>query len=234
VYDNFQHALVFSAAPLIPGLEQASGPVPGAAAGSFERIWKRVGLTYLQYDHLAAEARFNPDKLQYVYAEIEGGKATVGYMLDRVRTFDELFMSFRKYQGIDLREQVTLNREDVTKEGDPVVAADLVDAQIDIATGDNKSGTIQSDLTFRAQRDGLRLLPLLLMSNRAEESYNWASTKNQLRVKRVLDDDGERASFLSPVQRGAGAAPRGHGAGSDLPLEVRDRGRGLHRLRGEP
>lgn len=195
VYDGFQHALVFSAAPLIPELEQASGPVPGAAAGSFDRIWKRIGQTYLQYDHLAAEARLGQDKLQYVYVEIEGAKTTVGYMLDRVRTFDELFMSFRKYQGIDLREQVTLNREDVTKDGDPIVAADLLDAQIDVATADNKTGTIHSDLTFRAQRDGLRVLPLHLMNNRAEESYNWACTENQLRVKRVLTEDGKDLAF---------------------------------------
>jgi len=195
VYDTFQHALVFSAAPLIPELEQASGPVPGQAAGSFERIWKRIAQTYLEYDHLAAEARLNPGKLQYVYAEIEGGKATVGYMLDRVRTFDEMFMTFRKYQGVDLREKVTLNREDVAEEGDSTVAADLVDAQLDVATADNRSGTIKSDLTFRAQRDGLRVLPLLLMNNRKEESYDWAATANQLRVKRVLSDDGKELSF---------------------------------------
>jgi hypothetical protein len=195
VYDGFQHALVFSAAPLISELEQASGPVPGGASSSFERIWKRIGQTYLEYDHLAAEARLNPGHLQYVYVEIEGAKATVGYMLDRVRTFDELFMTFRKYQGVDLREKVTLNREDVAEVGDPTVAADLVDAQLDLATADNKSGTIQSALTFRARRDGLRVLPLLLMNNRAEESYNWASPKNQLRVKRVLTDDMKELPF---------------------------------------
>jgi hypothetical protein len=196
VWDDFEHALVFSAASLLDGLDHASGQPPSrSASDSFQRIWKRLAQTYVEYDHLAAEVRLNGGHGQYVFAEIEGKKETVGWKYDRIRGFYESLYSFRKIQGVDIRILQALSHQAISEEGAQANIVNLRDARFDIATSDNKTGTIVSDLTLESDRDGLRVFPLNLVNNRAEESYGWASTKNQLRVTRVTDASGNPVPF---------------------------------------
>jgi hypothetical protein len=196
VWDEFSEALLFSAAPVVGELATASGPGPdGSVASGFQRIWSRVALTYLPYDHLAAEARLNGGRMQYVYAEFEGAREITGYTMDRVRTFDEVLTAFRKFQGVDVRFPETLSQQDAPIAGASQQRVALKDARIEVSTADNRSGSIVSDLTFDSQWSGLRVVSFNLMNNRKEESYDWAATKNALEVTKVLDASGNPLPF---------------------------------------
>ncbi|MBZ5637616.1 MAG: hypothetical protein LAO51_02545 [Acidobacteriia bacterium] len=200
VGDLFERLVVFFAAPTLPELwETGTGtakPIEPASRAAFDRIWKRVTEgSYLEFDHLACEARMNGGKLQYVYAEIEGEKETLGYTLDRMRGFDETLTTFAKYQGTDVRFTRTLSRLAISREGEGSFVWTLKDAHLDVATDDNRKGTIDSELTFEAVRGNLRVGPLSLVNGRDPYSYNWASEKNRLRVLKVVDASGADVPF---------------------------------------
>src|SRR5437899_2409962 len=105
--------------PDAPGHGEGS-PAPPAAPeltvesrSRFDRIWKQVMMTYLKYDHLAAQARLNGGDRQYVYAEMEGGRETVGYTFDRVDDFKERLFHFHKRQGSDIRFENQLSEQPI-------------------------------------------------------------------------------------------------------------------------
>jgi hypothetical protein len=206
VSDSFDRLVLFFAAPLIEEL-WAAGVAPGTAAepapaltpgrrDAFERIWKRISMTYLEYDHLAAETRMNGGSRQYLYAEIEGARETIGYTFDRVREFDERLFLFRKIQGVDVRFQQPISQQPVDGgRAKHAGAFALKDAHVEISTDDNRTATIRSDLTFEAGEDGLRVARLLLMNNRDPRHYNWASPKNALHIIRLTDETGADLPF---------------------------------------
>lgn len=195
IWDEFTNVVVYSATPLIDDIGQGGSVPTSEATGAFQRIWKRVGLTYFPYDHLSVQARLNGGKLQCVYADIEGSVENVGYLFDRVRTFNETLSSFRKFQGVDALFAQTLSRQAASPEGETDATALLKDARIEMLTSDNRSGTIVSDLTFKSERDGLRAFALQLINNRSEESYDWMNDENSLRVTKVVDGEGTPVPF---------------------------------------
>ncbi len=210
VRDSFQRAVFFFAAPFLEDIEKVDPDLPGGATivpgatrelspssrSDFDRIWKRVGLTYLAYDHLAAEARLEQGEHQYVYAEMDGARETLGYSFDRVDNFKERLFLFRKIQGIDLRFERLLSEQPVDG-GEAVHPEPLLlrKAGIDIVTTDNRSATITSDETFEASRDGITIARLGLMNNRDPYHYDWNSKKNRLEVRRVTDGSGHDIPF---------------------------------------
>jgi peptidase M1-like protein len=192
VRDSFDRLVLFFAAPAFEDLWRAAAPaVDPAAQDAFGKIWKRIGQTYLEYDHLAAEAFLNGGDRQYIYAELEGGRETVGYSFDRTREFEERLFMFRSVQGVDLRIQETFSTQPVEGGLSPRTASlVLKHADLSVTTVDNHHATITSDLTLEAVRDGLRAVRLVLMNNRDPLHYNWASPKNALTIRRLTDESG--------------------------------------------
>ncbi len=203
VRDNLERAVLFFASPALGDL--ATSPASGGGEApklsdreraAFGTIWKRVMQTYLECDHLAASARLNQIGQQYVYAEMEGGRETIGYSFDRVADFKERLFLFRKIQGVDIRFERQLSEQPIDggPSGHPP-AITLKDARIEVATEDNRSATIVSDLTFESSADGVSVIRLGLMNNRDPYHYNWASPKNRLVVRRVTDESGRDLPF---------------------------------------
>jgi len=196
VRDSFERFVVFFARPLFEDrLAGESRPLSALGRSAFDKMWKRVGLTHLEYDHLAAEARLNPGDLQYVYAEIEGAGALVGYTYDRVRRFIEGLVTFEKYPGVDFRFSVRLSAQELASPPDGLAMARVRHAKVAVVTEDNRTGSIDSDLTIEPAKDGLRVVTFELVNNRAPYSWDWASEKNQLRVKRVTGPEGQELAF---------------------------------------
>jgi hypothetical protein len=200
VGDRFEHLVVFFAAPTLSELWEAgtgaAAPLNSRSRAAFEKIWKRlVENDYLAFDHLTAEARTDGGKLQYVWAEIEGEKDTLGYSFDRMREFHETLATFVKYADVDARFPRVLSRLEVPAEDDLSVAWRLKDARLDVATEDNRRGRVESDLTLEAARGNLLVAPLSLVNNCDPYSYDWASERHGLRVIKVTDAAGVEIPF---------------------------------------
>ncbi len=234
VEDAFTRLTLFFAAPLFEDL-WGGAATPGGASESaaltaqqregFDKVWKRIGLTYLPYDHLAAEARLNGGGRQYVYAEIDGARETVGYWFDRAREFDEGFCLFRKPQGVDIRFQQIVSDQSI--EGGAAKHPEglaLMDIRIDLATRDNRTATINSDLTLRAGEDGVRVARFRLLNSRDPDKYNWASPKNRLDILAVKSEDGGSLPFSHRYGEVLVLLPQPTRSGADLKLRFETRG----------
>ncbi len=196
VRDTFERFVVFFARPLFEDrLQGESRPLSDGGRSAFDKIWKRIGLTHLEYDHLAAEARLNSGDLQYVYVEIEGAGATVGYTYDRVRAFLEGLVTFDRYPGVDFRFSVRLSAQDLPAPAGGLACASVRHAKVAVVTEDNRTGSITSDLTIEPAKDGLRVVTFLLVNNRAPYSWDWAAENKRLNVKRVTGPDGQDLAF---------------------------------------
>ncbi len=225
VADRIQRLLVFFAAPALSELweprSDATRPLEPRSRAALEKMWKRlVEGDYLNYDHLSAEARMNGGRLQFVYAEIEGERATVGYTFDRARGFEEILSTFVKVQGVDVRIPQILSRNRVPAEDDGPVAWNLEDVRLNVATEDNRRGTIESDLTLEAARGGLRVAPLSLVNSSDPDSFNWASEKNRLRVLGVKDASGTEIPFSHRYNELLVQLPRALEKGERITLRV--------------
>ena len=203
VTDEVTEALIFFASPLFEELwsaEHGAGepnrPLSPDAESAFRVMWRNLRQTELEYDHLATEALLNGGGAQYVFTMMRGRRDTVGHAVDRVRYFYERLYSFRKLQGIEVRLRNKLSEQllDGGPTEHPPVAI-LRKAHFDIVTEDNRSGSIISDLTVEAGRDGVRVLPMNLMNNRSLSSWAWESKDKQLQVVRVIDEDGSELPF---------------------------------------
>src|SRR5438552_2502203 len=210
VRDTFKRALLFFAAPALQAIEPPDAPGHGEGSPAppaapeltvesrsrFDRIWKQVMMTYLKYDHLAAEARLNGGDRQYVYAEMEGGRETVGYTFDRVDDFKERLFHFHKRQGSDIRFENQLSEQPIDGgEAAHPLSMLLRDARIDLSTADNRSASIVSDLTFESTTDGVRIVRLGLLNHRDTFHHDWSSAKNRLDIKLVTDEEGHELPF---------------------------------------
>jgi hypothetical protein len=197
--DSADRMLVFFGQPIAEHLWSATGK--GAAAATeahrknYAAIWNRIQKTYLEYDHFSAEARLNGGDRQFIYAEFEGSKKTVGYTYDRLRNFKERFFTFRKFGGYDLRFKARLSSQLI--DGGPQeqpTPVTLIDAKFDVSTPDNRFVTIISDLTFETGIS-VKVVPLLLDNHRDPNAYDWTSDINQLRTTRVTDAMGKDLDF---------------------------------------
>ena len=234
IWDHFEHAMWFSPLPLVEGLEKAEGPAPGPGVrDALSRTWKRLEEMYIPFDHLAAQARLNGTQGQYVYAEIEGKKETVTWIYDRIRAREETLSVLRKIQGIDIRFPEMLSRQALVPTPGPPVAANLRDAHVEVRTSDNRSGTIDSDLTFESRAAGLRILDLSLMNNRKPESYDWAARQNALRVVRVIGEGGAQLEFSHRYHELLVHLPRAQDAGTRFHIRVETEGEVFTALGGE-
>lgn len=199
VADELRTALVLSSDPSFLGAE-AGGDVdtPRSASAEFERMLvdvKRTGASSQEFDFRVAQALLNR-RGAWTYAEMSGGRHPVGFFHDDVAEGLEELMTFRKRVDFNVRFReplviTELRGWDRTRRQDVV----LTHADISLATQDNKSGDINSDLTFHVRQTGTRLIPLGLMNNRDPDSANWNSPRQALTVTHVRDADGHDLVF---------------------------------------
>jgi hypothetical protein len=199
VSDKIERMLLFFGRPDFEPVWKSEDE--GAAAGAevqqaFNKIWKRIEKTYLEYDHYAAEARLNGGDQQYIYAEIEGGKETVGYSYDDVRGFRERMFLFRKFSGFDLRFKRGFSAQDVhTAENLRPAAAVLRHADLVVDTDDNRSASIQAGMRYEIGRDETQVVPLLMINHRDPNNYDWRAKNNVYSLLSVTDKNGKQLSF---------------------------------------
>jgi hypothetical protein len=141
------------------------------------------------------EARLN-GRGKWVYVEMAGGVERTGYVYDDVRDGYERLDNFRQFVGFGARFTQTLSMQMIPG-WNPARRTwfVLTKAAIDIDTEDNKSGTINSDLTFAVRGAGTRVLSLDLPSSFDPYRQDWDWKKQALNVKRVLDANDEALPF---------------------------------------
>lgn len=205
----FTKAIILFTQPELSDL--TSGAAEGSSAGDasgFDPLWKKFQSSYEPLEHMVAEARMN-GKGRWLYAEVIGAGDATGYTYDSVRTGRESLVVWRKFSSYDLRIAQTISRQLLpgwTPSPEPWLL--LEDAQIDVATPDNRTGTISSALTLRVRRPGARLLTMNLVNNRDPEVYDWRSDKRKLTVRRVTDAEGHELPFSHRFHEIAVEVPR--------------------------
>jgi len=235
VADDFKTALILFSEPQFTDLyADASLPHAPASAmtGNFQTMLAGALSTYGEFDFDAATARLN-GRGRFVYAELSGGLERVGYAFDDVQEGRERFFNFRKLVDYNVRFSETLSYQSIpgwTAERRKAIA--LTHAEIAVDTSDNRSGSIDSDLTFHVHDAGTRLLPLLLLNNRDPDSADWNSPRNKLTVKRVVDASGRELPFAHRYDMLLVEIPATAAADSDVKVRVETSGEVFVDMRG--
>jgi hypothetical protein len=237
VRDRFERLVLCFGTPILSEVWAQKGadpvPLPQGSADSFRKLWNRIIDTEVELDHLMAEARFNGDGLQHVWVEIPGDRVSVAYEMDAVRVFEEHLYTFQRYQGYELRFPRILSRQPIKAAETSPFAWNMHDIRIDVATDDNETGAINSELTLEAARGGLRVAPLSLMNNRDPYSYTWDSKKNALQVLRVTDESGNELPFSHRYHSLLVQLASSLAAGEQIKLRVETAGEVLTGLQGQ-
>jgi hypothetical protein len=140
---------------------------------------------------------------KYVYAEFFGGSANLGYDLDEAATRSESIFAFREFPTYKARILQTIAAHTIPMPpGKQSMWPSHRHARIDVATPDNKRGTIATDLDLHVTGpiDG-RLLQFELFNSRDPNSPDWDSDVNKLDVTRVLDAEGKDLPFAHRYHR---------------------------------
>ena len=250
VHDRFRTLLFFSTSPVFP--ELLAPPAAGASAGpeaaapvvetlkeqdrsEFRRMWNRMLFTYLPWDHRSVQARANGFSSPYVVADFDGDVQTVGYSYDALWDLEEEFFLYTNFPLYDVRIRDPLSRQPVGSGwSTPIADLALQDVQLDVTTEDNRKGRILADLTFRAERDGLRAVSLSLINNRSQHTFDWSSSRNQLRVVRITDESGRPLPFSHKYHEILVLLPRAYSRTETVPLHFEAEGEILTGLLGEP
>ena len=147
-------------------------------------------------DQVLATADMNGGK--YLKASFSGGTMDLEHEWDEA----ELFLS--SLSVWDPREggyrALTAARRGGDDRGEPAMAR-LLDARLEVATADNRSGSIVSELTCRITREGVHVLPFQLVSHRNPRARGPASDERVLYLRRVTDDQGRALEFAHRVGR---------------------------------
>lgn len=201
VTDTFRRALILLAGESIdsvlgaPWEQMVRANAPSSLASDFEEFRGKLAQSDLEFDHHAALIAANGPPDRYVYVEIDGDHERVGYEYDAHRGWFESYFTFRKFQGYDYRFRQTISRQAIAGRDANLSEIAMIDASIAVATGDNRSGTIVTDMTVEVVRDRLRIAVFGLANNRDPDSARWQSDKNALRVTKVLDAEGRELPF---------------------------------------
>jgi len=249
VHDRFRTLLLFSTSPVFP--ELYAPPAAGASAGpeaaapvvetlkepdrsEFRRMWNRILFTYLPWDHRSVQARANGFSSPYVMADFDGDVQTVGYAYDAVWDLEEEFFLYTNVPQYDVRIRDPLSRQPVGPGwATPIADLALQDVQLNVTTEDNRKGRILADLTFRAERDGLRAVSLSLINNRSRYTFDWSSSRNQLRVVRITDESGQPLPFSHKYHEILVLLPRVYSRTETIPLHFEAEGEILTGLLGD-
>jgi hypothetical protein len=201
VGEHFTEAMVLAAGPWLDTLRS-----PGARAeGEQEPVppdsdlrAEASKLADRQMHHAAhrlAGVRLNGlEGYSYVCMEITGDRELATFEYDATEDFVERLYFVEKDDRTWARELVS---QQVLDARDDIVQPALVltEASFDIATENNKSGTIDSDLVLRIERDGTRYAQFYLVSHRDQRGSYILDGSNALHVEAITDESGRALPF---------------------------------------
>jgi hypothetical protein len=228
ISDEFKRVLVLFSEPEFGDVYDASEGDKTAPVGSllsgFKEVLAGALNTYGEFDFRTAQVRLNEGG-RWVYAEASGGLEHIGYVYDEVLDGRERLFCFRKFGGDVVRFSETLSYRSVPGWNAEIrTAVVLTKAAIDVATHDNRTGTIDSDMTFRVRWADTRLITLRLINNRDPETADWNSPNQKLVVKRVLDANGKALPFSHKYGELVVEIPPTRVADSDVQLRFETEG----------
>jgi len=228
VNDTFQSVLVLFSEPrfsaLYASLEGAEDAPSEPMSQAFQAAALGAKLSYPEFDFRTASARLNGHGL-WAYAAFDGSLKRVGFVYDDIVGGRERFFTFRKLADYNVLFSETMSYQDLPGWSDgqrnSVV---LTHAEVAIATTDNKVGTIDSDMTYRVQGSGTRLISLNLLNTRDPDAKDWNSPLQKLTVSRVLDADGNALPFSHKYGELIVEVPPTQAPASDLRLRFESSG----------
>ena len=198
VSDEFKQLLILFTDPRFAGTYAVDAAEPVTSqplVSGFRTALAAATNSYGEFDFRVAETRLNGSG-RWLYAEMSGGLDRVGYAYDELQDGRERLFGFRKLADYAVRFTETLSYQALpgwdTARRLRVV---LTRADFDVATDDNRTGTINSELTYRIRTAGTRVLRLGLFNNRDPDTASWSSSHQKLVVKRVVGPGGKELPF---------------------------------------
>ena len=225
VGDYFKEMLAIFSEPLWapPSDGPAVAPPPGAAR-AFDDAVRLALSSYPEMDFRIAQARLNA-RGRFGYVEFGGGAERIAYRIDEPGMCVETLYAFRKYGDFKVRIPETISRNQFGDRCPNVVGASIKHADFDVATADNKRGTIASDLDVHVRAwPGARLLHFELMNGNDPDSVEWNSPKNRLEVRRVVDAAGHDLPYAHRYHELLVEVPPLAAAEADVRLRVETEG----------
>jgi hypothetical protein len=201
VGEYFTEALVLAAGPWMETLESlgaqtedGSEPVPPDSP--LDVAVKKLADRQMHHAaHRLAGVRLNAvEDFSYACMEITGDRELATFEYDGTEDFVERLYFAEKSERRWVRELVSrqaLNAKDDIAQ--PAVV--LREAAFDIATEDNRSGAIDSDLVLQIDRDGTRYAQFYLVSHRDQRGRHILDGANPLHVEAITDDSGKALPF---------------------------------------
>jgi hypothetical protein len=237
--DTFKNLLLLFSEPLFTELyvdDGTAGTPSDSMTATFQTIVAGARNAYGELDFRAAFVRLN-GRGKWMYGEFGGGLARLGYVYDSVLEGTERMFAFRQLAGYETRFSETISFQDLPNwTRDWRLSVVLKHADISISTNDNKSGTIDSDMTFHVREAGTRLLSLGLLNNLDPDTPDWASPRHKLTVTRVVDSSGSELPFSHKYREIVVEIPATPAADSDVQLHFETSGEvflDIHRRHGD-
>jgi hypothetical protein len=201
VLDDFKRLLVLFTEPMFEDVWKAPADstnvaLPAGASKSVEELLTRSHDSNPEFTSRLVQARLNR-RGKWLAVEMDGGVERAGYTYDDVRDGYERLVNFRNVAGYGRRFTQTLSIQTIPG-WTPARRTWFVlsKADIDIATDDNRSGTINSDLAYTVLGTGTRALSLELVTALDPDRKDWDWQKQRLNVTRVLDAEGRALPFV--------------------------------------
>lgn len=247
VTDPFTRLVIFTPSYALQDLMKSSGDAAGVASppaasrtldaagkSAFLQIWGGIERTQLACDHLAVEARMNGGGLRYLLVETAGGTRPIGYELDGIEEQTERLFLLEDLADLGIRARQQLSRQRLEgSAGRETAGLALKDIHLSLATEDNHRAVITSDLTCRVDGARVKVARFSLMNNRNPYSADWTSTRNQLRVISVVNEEGRRLPFSHTANELLVELPKGYVPGEYVMLRVQTEGEVLTGLGGK-
>jgi len=226
--DTFKSVLLlFSEPELLEVMEtpDSAEEAPSAAMrGSFPSVLAGALNAYGEFDFRTALVRLN-HRGRWLYTEFGGGLARVGYCYDDALDGRERIFTFRKLIDYKVRFSETVSNQTLAGwDKNRLLSVVLTHADIAVATDDNKTGTIDSDMVFHVRGAGTRLLSLSLLNTRDPYAADWNSPHNKLTVSRVVDAEGKTLPFAHKYGEIVVEIPPTTAAESDVRLRFESSG----------
>jgi hypothetical protein len=201
IAEHFTEAMIFAAGPWLEtlislGVHEEDGSESIRPDSSLTTNLAQLADRQMHHAaHRLAGVRLNAvEGYTYACMEITGDRELATFEYDGTDDFVERLYFAEKDSGRWVRERVSEQPLDVQDDiFRPAVV--LKEADFDIATENNKSGTIDSDLVLRIDRDGTRYAQFYLVSHRDPRGGYILNGSNPLHVKAITDDSGIALPF---------------------------------------
>jgi len=199
VIDTFKTVLLLFTEPEFLGMMKApvaAEEAPSAAMrAAFPSILAGAVNAYGEFDFRTALVRLN-HRGSWLYAEFGGGLERVGYCYDDALAGYERVFTFRKLIDYKFRFSETVSYQTLPGwNKNRRLSTVLTHADFVVATSDNKTGTIDTNMVFHVRGAGTRLLSLGLLNTRDPYAGDWNSPRYKLTVSRVVDAEGKALPF---------------------------------------